>query len=102
MPLLTNVMVVESATEMALKGAGKMVSVRDKSLKARAVEIGSSMLGLDGIERMENVKQILAKMQKLEGKVDAESQRMDHKLEEVELLIKSRCGGGGPPRPRPP
>lgn len=102
LPLLSNVMVVEGVAEMALKGAGKMVSVRDKSLKASAAEIGNSMLGLDGIESMENVKQILAKMQKLEGKVDAGFQRMDHKLEEVELLIKSRCGGGGPPRPRPP
>lgn len=102
MPLLSNAMVVEGAAEMALKGAGKMVSVRDKSLKAGAAEIVNSMLGLDGIESTENVKHILAKMQKLEGKVDAGFQRMDHKLKEVELLIKSRCGGGGPPRPRPP
>lgn len=71
MPLLSNVMVVEGAAEMALKGAGKMVSVRDKSLKAGAAEIVNSMLGLDGIESTENVKHILAKMQKLEGKVDA-------------------------------
>ena len=78
MPLLSNIMVAKSA-----------------------VEIGSSMLGLDGsIENMENAKQILSKMQKLEGKMDAKFQRIDHKIEEefrrLELLIKSRCEGSGP------
>ena len=55
-------MVVEGTVEMGLKGVGKMVSVHDKSLKAGAAEIGSSMLGLDGIESMENVKQIVSQM----------------------------------------
>ena len=78
MPLLSNIMVAKSA-----------------------VEIGSSMLGLDGsIENMENAKQILSKMQKLESKMDAKFQRIDHKIEEefrrLELLIKSRCEGSGP------
>nr|XP_023921887.1 uncharacterized protein LOC112033333 [Quercus suber]POE98640.1 hypothetical protein CFP56_66612 [Quercus suber] len=82
----------KGAAEMGLKGVGKMVSVRDKSLKAGAAEIGRSMLGLDGIESMENVKQILSQMELLEGKMDAGFQRL-------ELLIKSRCGRGGP---RPP
>ena len=89
LPLLSNVMVVEGTVEMGLKGVGKMVSVHDKSLKAGAAEIGSSMLGLDGIESMENMKQIVSQMQ---GKMDAGFQRL-------ELLIKNRCGGGGP---RPP
>ena len=71
LPLLSNVMVVEGTVEMGLKGVGKMVSVHDKSLKAGAAEIGSSMLGLDGIESMENVKQIVSQMQLLEGTVDA-------------------------------
>ena len=84
LPLLSNVMVVEGTVEMGLKGVGNMVS-----LKAGAAEIGSSMLGLDGIESMENVKQIVSQMQ---GKMDAGFQRL-------ELLIKNRCGGGGP---RPP
>ena len=66
-----------------------------------AAKIGSLMLGLDGsIENMENAKQILSKMQKLEGKMDAKFQRIDHKIEEefrrLELLIKSRCEGSGP------
>ena len=72
------------------------MSVCDKSLTAGAAKIGSSMLGLDGIETVENVKQILSKVQKLEGKMDAGFQRMDHKIEEEfrrsKLLIKSRCG----------
>ena len=71
MLLLSNVKVVEGAAEMGLKGVGKMVSVRDKSLKAGTAEIGSSMLGLDGIESMDNVKKILSQMQLLEGTVDA-------------------------------
>nr|POE61752.1 hypothetical protein CFP56_72919 [Quercus suber] len=82
MPLLSNVMVIEGATEISLKGVGKIVSVCDKSLTAGVAEIGSSMLGLDGIETVENVKQILSKVQKLEGKMDAGFQRMDHKIEE--------------------
>ena len=78
MPLLSNIMVAKSAAK-----------------------IGSLMLGLDGsIENMENAKQILSKMQKLEGKMDAKFQRIDHKIEEefrrLELLIKSRCEGSGP------
>ena len=78
LPLLSNVMVIEGAAEMGLKGVGKMVSVSDKSLKAGAAEIGSSMLGLDGIESMDNVKQIFSKVQNLEG----EFRKMDHKIEE--------------------
>nr|POE61751.1 hypothetical protein CFP56_72918 [Quercus suber] len=97
MPLLFNIIVVEDAAEIGLKGVRKIVSVCDKSLTAGAAEIGSSMLGLDGIEIVENVKQILSKVQKLEGKMDAGFQRMDHKIEEkyrkLELLIKSRCEG---------
>ena len=97
MPLLSNVMVVEGAAKIGLKGVEKVVSVCDKSLTAGAAKIGSSMLGLDGIETMENVKQILSKVQKLERKMDAGFQRMDHKIEEEfrrsELLIKSKCGG---------
>ena len=96
MPLLSNVMVVEGAAKIGLKGVEKVVSVCDKSLTAGAAKIGSSMLGLDGIETMENVKQILSKVQKLEGKLDAGFQRMDHKIEvefrRSELLIKRRCG----------
>ena len=61
MPLLSNVMVVEGAVEIDLKGVGKIVSVHDKSLTAGTAKIGSSMLGLDGIETMENVKQIYQK-----------------------------------------
>ena len=96
MPLLSNVIFVEGAVEIGLKGVGTIVSVRDKSLTAGTAKIGNSMLGLDGIETMENVKQILSKVQKLEGKMDAGFQRMDHKIEEefrrLELLIKCRCG----------
>ena len=93
-------MVIEGAAEMGLKGVGKMVSVSDKSLKAGAAEIGSSMLGLDGIESMDNVKQIFSKVQNLEG----EFRKMDHKIEEefwrLEILIKNTCGGGGPRLPQ--
>ena len=96
MPLLSNVVVVKGAAKIDLKGVEKVVSVCDKSLTAGAAKIGSSMLGLDGIETVENVKQILSKVQKLEGMMDAGFQRMDHKIEEEfgrsELLIKSRCG----------
>ena len=96
MPLLSNVIFVEGAVEIGLKGVGTIVSVRDQSLTAGTAKIGNSMLGLDGIETMENVKQILSKVQKLEGKMDAGFQRMDHKIEgefrRLELLIKCRCG----------
>ena len=94
--LYSNVIFVEGAVEIGLKGVSTIVSVRDKSLTAGTAKIGNSMLGLDGIETMENVKQILSKVQKLEGKMDAGFQRMDHKIEEefrrLELLIKCRCG----------
>ncbi|KAK4591517.1 hypothetical protein RGQ29_021644 [Quercus rubra] len=83
------------------KGEGVMPLLSNIMVAKSAVEIGSSMLGLDGsIENMENAKQILSKMQKLEGKMDAKFQRIDHKIEEefrrLELLIKSRCEGSGP------
>ena len=48
MPLLSNVIFVEGAVEIGLKGVGKIVSVRDKSLTAGTAKIDNSMLGLDG------------------------------------------------------
>jgi len=41
MPFLPNLTVAEGVAEMGLKGIGKLVSVRDKSIKDGAVEIGT-------------------------------------------------------------
>ena len=83
MQLLSNLTVAEGIAEMGLKGVGKLVSVRDKSIKDGATEIGNSILGLDCIESMESVKKNLTKtistedlLLKLEHKVDNEFQRM--------------------------
>lgn len=110
MPLLSNLTVAEGVAEMALKGAGKLVSVREKNLKQGATDIGKSFLGLDSAESMANVKNILTHatftkdfLLKLEHKVDSEfqkmDQKMDHQFKKMELLIKTTCGGGPKPPP---
>lgn len=59
MPVLSNLTVVEGVAEMALKGTGKLVSVREKTLKDGAIDIGNSLLGLDSTKSMRSVKKIL-------------------------------------------
>ena len=61
MPFLSNLTVVKGVAKRGLRGIGKLVSVRDKSIKDGAAEIGNSMLGLDSIESMGSVKKNLTK-----------------------------------------
>ena len=61
MPFLSNLTVAKGVAKMGLREIGKLVSVRDKSIKDGAAEIGNSMLGLDSIESMGSVKKNLTK-----------------------------------------
>ena len=61
MPFLSNLTVAEGVAKMGLREIGKLVSVRDKSIKDEAAEIGNSILGLDSIESMGSVKKNLTK-----------------------------------------
>ena len=61
MPFLSNLTVAEGVAKMGLREIGKLVSVRDKSIKDGAAEIGNSMLGIDSIKTMGSVKKNLTK-----------------------------------------
>ena len=61
MPFLSNLMIAEGVAKMGLREIGKLVSVRDKSIKDGAAEIGNSMLDLHSIESMGSVKKNLTK-----------------------------------------
>ena len=61
MPFLSNLTVAEGVAKMGLREIGKLVSVRDKSIKDGAAEIGNSMLDLHSIESMGSVKKNLTR-----------------------------------------